>query len=492
IKSFAVESKQAVSLTATSTDGLITIGQSFIQDKTRPEFKPDGSNVSYKMGFSNGFYYLYIKGGITGSLSFAEKTSQQVVTKKLDIATLKQYNIEVTKVNGVLQINFAPFKYNQVVVNSSTLVTINIDPIDYYFNHSASAYFVATDDAGKVLNAVKYVKGTTTFKFSATEPYDKDRFNFYVIINPDDPNSKPNVAGYLQVKKGSIYRDFGFGLPQDNLAPFAPHIKNFGTFDNLLISTNAYGVIGQSPADSVNFTPNLFIDNGSPLYVQMLKNNKYTYNFFDIPKGTLNFNVDLSKVTKTPLMKTVTGPAGFALNVMAKKDKNIFNAYTLHLGSTQTGSMDVYYPKESFQEYETIAGYGTNLLSYEILTSGPTIPDHVDTYDIAFTVTGKTLGTFVPSITGDYSYYHAYFENTAGPALLVQLYSPSAANYMHAKIPNLSKYLGAEINLADQKLTEFQLIQVKDFDETKFKYFSADDIRAAPGLNVKMVSGVIQ
>jgi len=488
---YSVENKQAVSFIATTGDGLITISQGFIQPNLTPVFKAQADGKEYKMGIKNGFYYLYVKDGAKGDIIFKEATTGQSVTKNLTIAALSQYNVAVTTQSGSLQVTFAPFNYVNVSAETTTLVNVNVNPDDYYFNHSGSAYFVATDENGSILGQAKYVQGTTKFKLVSVTPYLGTRLNVFVIINPLD-NTKPNITGYLQVKKGSTYNSFYSVLPQQTKVPIKPYIKNTSGFDQLLISTNAYGVIGSSITDSVNFQPDVFVDNGEKLYVQLLKNNKYTYNLFDVPLGTVGTNVDVSKVTRTPAEKTLTGPVSdIALQLYAKNDIAHFDSYLLDVQQTHTGSLTLRYPKEPFKEYELYSYYLKSGFEYEGVSTGPSIPDAVPTFDATFSVLGTSLSNFVPSFSGTFDYYHASFENTTGPDLKVELYSPAAGNYTKVKLPSFNKFLGVTgLRLADQKLISFGLVQYQGFDEKVFNYKPANAIRSAPDFNAKSVRKV--
>ncbi len=488
IKGYSVEHKQAVSLTATTTDGLITIGKSFVQDNQVPVFKTDSGSQEYKMGLSNGFYYLYVRGGVKGTILFKSKATSQSVSKNLNVASLTQYNMEVVASKGSLHVVFTPFTYNQVSVSSSTLVTINVDPGDYYFQHSSNTYFVATDESGNILNEVKYVQGTKTFKLSSLQPFENDRFNLYVILVPQDVSSAPNITGFLQVKKGSTYNSVYSVLPQKDLIPVNPHLKNVTGFDNLLLSTEGTALVAGSPADTAAFTPFVYTQ-GSQLMVQMLENNQYTYNFFDIPAGTTNLNIDLSQVNKTPQVKTITAPASnFSFTIYAKRDTAFLDSYVLTYGSSQTGHLDIYYPVESFPEYDTDANYSIGGFQYEIVTTGPAIPDQIGTFDASFNLTGSNLATFVPSFTGTFDYYHASFLNATGPNLKVDLYSPSAGNYTNLKFPDFSKYLGlTNLDLSAQSLSGFELVQYQGFNEQHFGYKPAFAIRSASNFNAKAV-----
>ena len=485
---YSVENKQAVSFIATTTDGLITISQGFIQPNLTPVFKAQADGKEYKMGIKNGFYYLYVKDGAKGDIIFKEATTGQSVTKNLTIAALSQYNVAVTTLSGALQVTFAPFNYVNVSAETTTLVNINVVQGDYYFEHNNSAYFVATDENGVILGQAKYVNGTTKFKLVSTVPYTGSRLNLFVIINPLD-NTKPNVTGYLQVKKGSTYNSIYSILPLQTESYIKPYVKNGPSFDRLIVSTNVRADIASSSSDTLNFQPDVFIDNGEKLYVQLLKNNKYTYNFFDVPLGTVGINVDVSKVTKTPAEKTLAGPVSdITLQLYAKNDIAHYDSYFLDVQQTHTGSLTLRYPKEPFKEYELYSYYSKSGFEYEGISTGPSIPDAVPTFDATFNVSGTSLGNFVPSFSGTFDYYHASFENTAGPDLKLELYSPSAGNYTNVKLPSFNKFLGVTgLRSANQKLISFELVQYQGFDEKVFNYKPAIAIRSAPDFNSKSV-----
>jgi hypothetical protein len=212
LQALSVENKQAVSFTATSTNGLITIAKSLIKDNTVPVFKADTDGKEYKLGFINGFYYLYTKDGVKGTLSFSSKTTGQNIHKGLSIAGQNHYNLGLVTANGSLEVVFAPFAYLDEAISASTLITITNADI-YYDWYYKSIYFIATDANGKILNEVKYISGTKTLKLSSLEPYDQERLNFYMVGIPKDLTTVPRIFGYLQVKKGSIFGNLGSSLP---------------------------------------------------------------------------------------------------------------------------------------------------------------------------------------------------------------------------------------------------------------------------------------
>jgi len=472
LKSYSVSAQQALSFMATSTDGLITIGQSFVQSNTVPTFKTDTGTKAYKFGLSNEFYYLYVKGGLKGSVSFVSKTGNQTFTKSLSITALTQYNMALQTVNGSLQVVFVPFVYNQVAVSSSTLVTLNVNPNDVILSTSSSAYFVVTDANGNILNEVKYIQGTSTFKISSLQPYTNDRFNFFEIYVPKDANAKPGIIGFLQVKKGSVYTTDASLLPQKPSFPITLHLKNTTGFDQLNVSTDIAGTSINSLADSTSLQ-GLPYSNGDKLWVQMLKNNQYSYNFFNIAAGTVNDNVDLSQLTETPLTESISAPGNnLQVEVFAKTDTNYSNTYNFGVTRSQSGTLNYYYPSETFQQYDVLMFYSIGSLNYTIGTAGATIPNQAAAFNASFTNTASALANFVPSYSGTFDYYHANFQNaSSSPNLEVDLYSPSAANYTNIKLPDFSKYLGVtSVDLSTLILQTFGLYQVDGFSEANFFY----------------------
>jgi len=181
----------------------------------------------------------------------------------------------------------------------------------------------------------------------------------------------------------------------------------------------------------------------------MKKNNQQTYSFFDIPKGASDITVDFSTVNKTPLVKTITAPeANFGISVSAKSNPQYFDAQPLGAGSSFSNTLKFAYPKETFPEYETDGTCTIGDKTYDIVTTGTTIPDHIETFDATFKISGSSLADFVPSFAGAFDYYHANFQSAAGLGLIVELYSSAAANFTNIKLPDFSKYLGlSKLNL---------------------------------------------
>lgn len=84
---------QTVSLAATTNDGVITISKSIIGTNAAPTFTPAGGTAAYNFGLANGYYFIYVKGAVTGRISFTETTSGDLFLKDLTVDALNQYDI---------------------------------------------------------------------------------------------------------------------------------------------------------------------------------------------------------------------------------------------------------------------------------------------------------------------------------------------------------------------------------------------------------------
>lgn len=102
-QNIAIDKDQAISLPATTTDGVITIDKSLIKARTTPTFTDAKTAVVYKMGLANGYYFLYAKDATAGRLNFTETTSGDVFLKDLTVAAQNWYDISVVlnKTNAI-------------------------------------------------------------------------------------------------------------------------------------------------------------------------------------------------------------------------------------------------------------------------------------------------------------------------------------------------------------------------------------------------------
>ena len=353
-----------------------------------------------------------------------------------------------------------------------------------------STYFVLTDEDGNIVSEVKYVNGTTNVAIMSPKTYKKDRFNFFKIdITKDASVTKSIIHGFLQIKRGSHYNSPSLLLPQKPVHELAYHLKKPVYFDQLNIQGDIFGTTIKSLTDTV-FQLYPALSDDSKLWVQLHINNIRFYNFFDVPKGATNFDVDMTQINKTPLVKNITSPGtGLSIQIYARPDKRFFNRYDLGAVTSATNQLGYYYPQETFDEYVTYTSYSIGNAKYSFTRNSSSIADNADTYNAVINTPTSTLTTFKPSFSGDVDYYAAFFENIpSSPGLYVQLFAPAAANYTNIKFPDFSKYLGlTSLDLNGQTLFYFAVYKDGTFDEKNIIYKSTgrDDY---PNLNLKSVS----
>lgn len=84
---------KTVSLTAITNDGVITISKSIIGTNAAPTFTPAGGTAVYNFGLANGYYFMYVKGAVTGRVRFIETSSGDIFLQDLTVNALNQYDI---------------------------------------------------------------------------------------------------------------------------------------------------------------------------------------------------------------------------------------------------------------------------------------------------------------------------------------------------------------------------------------------------------------
>lgn len=89
----AVNKDLSINLTATSSDGVITISKNQISSLERPTFTPAGTNTMYQFGLANGYYFIYVKDAVNGTIRFTEATTGDSYLKDITISAMNQYDI---------------------------------------------------------------------------------------------------------------------------------------------------------------------------------------------------------------------------------------------------------------------------------------------------------------------------------------------------------------------------------------------------------------
>ena len=369
---------------------------------------------------------------------------------------------------------------------ADTLVTYKF-PGDGVSGFLPNAYLVATDSSGNIISEVKTQIGTSVYKLYTPKIYSNARLNVYEIDVPTDPTAQPIILGYLQIKKGSIY-DTSVGSSTPSNYPLNIHFKNASAFDQLTLSTDLQSNSITNIADTVQYR-NLAYSNNSKIWLQIQKNNKTLYNFFDVTKGTHDLNIDFNQCNKVPQVRNMTAPGSFfSMYVYAKPNKNNIEEYFFGQGFTLSNTLSYYYPTETFEQYSTrISYYLNSARQYTFVNVGATVPTQIDTYNADFKNTGSSLADYKTTVSGSYDYYMANFiGNNISNSIYIELYSPSVANYRNYKLPDFSKYIDKKY-LDPTKIVfqNFMLSQVDGFNESKLPY----KIASSHDVNMKTVEG---
>ncbi len=102
VNNFLINQNQAISLTATTNDGVITISKSMIAAGTVPTFTPAGTSTALNFGFANGYYFIYVTGNTTGRIAFTEATTGNQYLQDITVSSLNQYDLSpILNTSGV-------------------------------------------------------------------------------------------------------------------------------------------------------------------------------------------------------------------------------------------------------------------------------------------------------------------------------------------------------------------------------------------------------
>lgn len=95
VKDLPITKDQGISLPAITTDAVITVSKSLIQDKAIPTFTDAATGTIYKFGLANGSYYVYVKDASTGRLTFTDTTTGDIYWKDITVAAQNRYDISL-------------------------------------------------------------------------------------------------------------------------------------------------------------------------------------------------------------------------------------------------------------------------------------------------------------------------------------------------------------------------------------------------------------
>ena len=110
-KNVVINKDLAVSLTATTNDGVITISKKLVDSSTVPTFAATGSGKVYNFGIANGYYFIYVTGSKGGKITFTEATTGDLFIENLTVSALNQYDLTATLTKtGSVVVHAHPFK----------------------------------------------------------------------------------------------------------------------------------------------------------------------------------------------------------------------------------------------------------------------------------------------------------------------------------------------------------------------------------------------
>ena len=92
-QNFVVNKDQAISLAATTTDGVITISESQVMASFKPTFTLSGSTTAINFGLANGYYFIYVTGASSGRITFTSATAGDLYLTDILVNALNQYDI---------------------------------------------------------------------------------------------------------------------------------------------------------------------------------------------------------------------------------------------------------------------------------------------------------------------------------------------------------------------------------------------------------------
>jgi hypothetical protein len=470
LKGLLVDKGQAISLAASTNDGLITIKKESIKENTFPTFTPAQAGAkSYKMGLIDGYYFLYVTAGTTGKVSFDSKVTDDNITKDLTIAAANHYNLVVVT-NGPSSFGVAleKFTYNEVQVSSTTLMTI--EPPLYDLGPDYQYTFVIADEAGKILNSLRYEQGPAAVKLASKEPYFKDRFSVFLLSRPVRSGERSRIYAYMNVKRGSKWIMTHPSLPnKHHNTPRPVNLLNVPAFDMMVFSTDAGGNTIRTVQDLPSFNEQRYsFSDDSKIFFQVENQGKAFYHFFNISTVGPTLDIDPALCTTPSLAKRIVLPTDGDVQVFAKKDKSYWERYYFGQKRILGGSGDYFYPNEPFEEYYTLLTYDLYGIYYADSYIGPSIPETTTPMNLKFEANGRTLATFKPTFTGEFDYYWANFESGN---LTVEVYSPSTAVSSSLAFPELAPFEGfSDFSTTGLTLRSLKACKYDGFAENKLNY----------------------
>ncbi|NEU09367.1 hypothetical protein GZH53_13665 [Flavihumibacter sp. R14] len=470
LKGLVVDQGQAISLTASTNDGLITIKKESVKDNSVPTFTPSQAGAkTYKLGLIDGYYFIYVKAGTTGQVAFDSKATDDPITKNLTIVAANHYNlVVVTSGTSSIRVELQKFTYNEVQVFSTTLITIQ--PANYNLGPDYEYTFLLADQAGKILSSARYQHGDPAIKLGSKEPYLKDRVSVFMLSKPQNSSVKPRIDAYMNVKKGSTWVMTHTSLPtKHHNAPRPVNLLSVPAYDLMVLSSDVWGKTVLPGQDHTTTGFNTYASTeGSKFFFQVENQGKAFYHFFNIPTVGSTIDIDPALCTTPSLAKNISLPGDGDVHVYAKKDKNFYEDFFLGQKRITGGSGVYFHPNEPFEQYYTLLTYDLFGIYHADGYIGSSIPETTSPLNVSFEANGRSLATFQPTFTGQFDFYRASFENAN---LTMEVNSPSTAVSSRLVYPDLATFAGfSEFNNASLALKSMKVYDYDGFAENKLNY----------------------
>lgn len=107
--SIAINKDQTINFPAVTTDGVITIDKKLADTTVVPTFISSGTTKALNFGNANGYYFIYVTGNTTGTISFVEASSGYTYMKQLTITAMNQYDLSPILNTSSLGVRRHPF-----------------------------------------------------------------------------------------------------------------------------------------------------------------------------------------------------------------------------------------------------------------------------------------------------------------------------------------------------------------------------------------------
>lgn len=339
---------------------------------------------------------------------------------------------------------------------------------------------IITDKAGNILSNIKFpVSGNEIL-------YPKDYFSSdnINVINVFKWGSLTAVKCDLQVKRGSSWQviDQSGGY---SVSSISVRLKNIPKFDYVYYSaaSGSESFLNNISDTTSVFSRNLYYNPNNKLLVQLEKDNKAYYDFFDIKSGDKLITPDISNLKQESTARNISiNGKDASLWISAKFDKAL-PYYNRICRKDFTGTTATYfYPGIKVDQYTSEVAFTNNGWRYNYLYKS-LLPETIEPMNLSlnsFVTNPKSVSC---DISGKFNYYTMDFYSTKSDATF--FYSVTSCTAIKEfKMPDISSLIS--YNSFDFDNLEYAHLYVYDQDKFNPKIlpyvdqFSLLDIGTVP------------